>query len=56
MMSALASILEADDLATAERLIEEGVPDPVGLFYRFSLAGSLLRRRARPTPPAGGTP
>ena len=28
------------------RIIQEGIPDPVGTFYRFSLAQSLLRRAA----------
>ena len=44
MMSALASVIDSDDPEEIERTIREGIPDPVGTFYRFSLAGSLLRR------------
>jgi F420-non-reducing hydrogenase small subunit len=29
------------------RMIEEGIPDPIGTFYRFSLAHSMLRRTRR---------
>ena len=32
-----------------DRIIAEGIPDPVGTFYRFSLAGSLLRRSSKTT-------
>jgi F420-non-reducing hydrogenase small subunit len=46
MMSALASVIDADDPDEIDRIIREGIPDPVGTFYRFSLAHSLLRRRA----------
>jgi F420-non-reducing hydrogenase small subunit len=44
MMTALASVIDSDDPAEVQRIIEEGIPDPIGTFYRFSLAGSLLRR------------
>ncbi len=44
MMTALASVIDADDPEEIERIIREGIPDPVGSFYRFSLARSLLRR------------
>jgi len=42
LMSAYASVIQAD---TPEKISEilDGIPDPVGQFYRFSLAGSLLR-------------
>jgi F420-non-reducing hydrogenase small subunit len=42
LMSAYASVIQAD---TPENIsgILDGIPDPVGQFYRFSLAGSLLR-------------
>lgn len=43
-LSAIASLLgalEEDDIAAAL----DGIPDPIGTFYRYGLAGSLLRRR-----------
>jgi F420-non-reducing hydrogenase small subunit len=42
LMSAFASVVDADDQAGIDRILD-GLPDPVGQFYRFSLAGSLLR-------------
>ncbi len=44
MISALASVIDSDDPAEVRRIIEEGIPDPVGTFYRFSLPNSLLGR------------
>jgi len=44
MMTALASIIDSQDPKEIEQIIKEGIPDPVGQFYRFSLAKSLLRR------------
>ncbi len=44
ILSALTSIIEARDDETAE-LIVDGIPDPIGTFYRYSLPTSLLRRR-----------
>jgi F420-non-reducing hydrogenase small subunit len=46
-MAGVASVLDADTPEEVERIIQEGIPDPVGVFYRFSLPGSLLRRAAR---------
>jgi F420-non-reducing hydrogenase small subunit len=46
MMTALASVIDSMDPAEIRRIIEEGIPDPVGTFYRFSLPHSLLRRSA----------
>ena len=46
MMTALASVIDADKPEEIDRIIQEGIPDPVGSFYRFSLAHSLLRRKA----------
>ncbi len=46
LMTALASVIDARDPDEIERIISEGIPDPVGTFYRFSLAHSLLRRAA----------
>jgi F420-non-reducing hydrogenase small subunit len=43
MLSALASIFDADNEEDIAKLAER-VPDPIGTFYRFSLARSLMRR------------
>jgi F420-non-reducing hydrogenase small subunit len=43
-MSAVASVIDSNNEAEIDRIIADGIPDPVGTFYRFSLAGSLLRR------------
>jgi F420-non-reducing hydrogenase small subunit len=53
LMSALASVIDSQDPAEIDRIIREGIPDPVGSFYRFSLAASQLRRKKRPVPAAG---
>lgn len=47
MISALASVIDSDDPEEVRRIIAEGIPDPVGTFYRFSLAHSLLHRAAK---------
>jgi len=44
MMTALSSVLDANTPEEIERILAEGIPDPVGMFYRFNLAASLLRR------------
>jgi F420-non-reducing hydrogenase small subunit len=44
LMTALASIIDSNDPDEIDRIIRDGIPDPVGSFYRFSLAGSPLRR------------
>jgi F420-non-reducing hydrogenase small subunit len=49
LMSALASVIDSQDPEEIDRIIREGIPDPIGTFYRFSLANSLLRRNARST-------
>lgn len=46
LMTALASVIDANDPAEIDRIIQEGIPDPAGTFYRFSLAHSLLHRAA----------
>ncbi len=46
LMSALASVIDSEDPQEIERIISEGIPDPAGTFYRFSMAHSLLRRSA----------
>lgn len=43
MVSALASVIDSTDPEEIEKIIAT-IPDPLGTFYRFSLAGSLLRR------------
>lgn len=45
LMSALASVIDSNDPDEIDRIIQEGIPDPIGSFYRFSLAHSLLRRK-----------
>jgi F420-non-reducing hydrogenase small subunit len=42
LMSALASVIDSDDPEEIDRIIEEGIPDPIGTFYRFSLPDSLM--------------
>ncbi len=46
MMTALASVIDSQDPDEIERIIDEGIPDPIGSFYRFGLANSLLRRKS----------
>lgn len=53
LMSALASVIDSEDPDEINQIIDKGIPDPVGSFYRFSLAGSLLRRSKRETQSAG---
>ncbi len=42
LMTAFASVIEGKEPAEIERVLDT-LPDPVGQFYRFSLAHSLLR-------------
>lgn len=42
LMTAIASVIDSNDPAEIE-VILDGIPDPAGMFYRFNLAGSLLR-------------
>ena len=42
MMTAIASVIEGKDAAAIDAVLD-GIPDPAGMFYRFSLAHSLLR-------------
>jgi F420-non-reducing hydrogenase small subunit len=48
MMSALASVLDSDDPDEIQQIIETGIPDPLGVFYRFGMADSMLRRKSIP--------
>lgn len=51
LMTAIASVIDDKDPAAIERVLD-GIPDPAGTFYRFSLAQSLLRAgRAAWAPP-----
>jgi len=43
-LSALASVIDSDDEVEIARVLE-AIPDPAGLFYRYSLPSSLLGRR-----------
>ncbi len=42
LMTAVASVIDSNDPNEIERILD-GIPDPAGMFYRFNLAGSLLR-------------
>jgi F420-non-reducing hydrogenase small subunit len=42
LIAAFASVIDSNDPEEIERILD-GIPDPVGQFYRFNLAGSLLR-------------
>jgi F420-non-reducing hydrogenase small subunit len=42
LMAAFASIIDSNEPDEIDRILD-GIPDPAGQFYRFSLAGSLLR-------------
>jgi len=44
LMSAVASVIDSNDPKEIDAIIKDGIPDPVGSFYRFSLPQSLLRR------------
>ncbi len=52
-LSYLASILDFDDEAQAEKIINDYVADPVGWFYRYSLPKSLIKGRYQES--GGGT-
>jgi len=41
-MTAFASGIDSNDPDEIEAILD-GIPDPAGQFYRFNLAGSLLR-------------
>ncbi|HPD31831.1 MAG TPA: oxidoreductase [Phycisphaerae bacterium] len=46
LMSALASVIDATDPDEIDEIIRQGIPDPVGTFYRFGLPHGFLRRAA----------
>lgn len=45
LLSAVSSVIDSDDPEEIDAIIKDGIPDPVGSFYRFSLAQSNLRRK-----------
>jgi F420-non-reducing hydrogenase small subunit len=47
LSSAVASVIDSQDPQEIDAIIQQGIPDPVGVFYRFSLAASPLRRSKR---------
>jgi F420-non-reducing hydrogenase small subunit len=49
LMSGVASVIDSNDPAEIDQIIRDGIPDPIGTFYRFNLANSLLRRKRRST-------
>jgi F420-non-reducing hydrogenase small subunit len=42
LMTAVASVIDSNDPDEIDSILD-GIPDPVGMFYRFNMAGSLLR-------------
>ena len=42
LMTAIASVIDSNDPDEIESILD-GIPDPAGQFYRFNMAGSLLR-------------
>ena len=42
MITSFASVIDSNDPDEIEHILD-GIPDPAGQFYRFNLAGSLLR-------------
>ncbi len=42
LITAFASVIDAKEPDEIERILD-GIPDPAGQFYRFNLAGSLMR-------------
>ncbi len=42
LITGFASVIESNDPDQIERILD-GIPDPTGQFYRFNLAGSLLK-------------
>jgi hypothetical protein len=44
MISSISSSIPATEDKDIDKTLS-GIPDPVGTFYRYALAGSLLRRK-----------
>ncbi len=49
-LSATASIIDSNDEKEIDQILNT-LPDPVGMFWRYSLPGSLLRRKKLPEEP-----
>ena len=49
LMSGVASVIDSQDPQEIDEIIRKGIPDPIGSFYRFSLAGGLMRRGKLPS-------
>jgi len=45
-LSALASMIDTNDEKELEKIVAS-IPDPVGLFYRYSLAASILKKKGK---------
>ena len=45
LMTAFASVIDATTPEEIESILD-GIPDPVGQMYRFSLPGSLMKANA----------
>jgi F420-non-reducing hydrogenase small subunit len=54
MIAALASVIDSGDPAEIDRIID-GIVDPVGTFYRFSMARATLGRVSTEGPPETAT-
>jgi F420-non-reducing hydrogenase small subunit len=44
-LSSLASVIDINDEDEVLKFMDEKVPDPVGLFYKYSLPASILKRK-----------
>ena len=44
MMSAIGTMIDSNEEDEIEKIVEQ-IDDPAGTFYRFSLPGSILRRK-----------
>jgi F420-non-reducing hydrogenase small subunit len=44
MMSAIATMIDSDNEEHIEKIVDQ-IEDPAGTFYRFSLPGSIIRRK-----------
>ena len=49
MMSAIGTMIDSNDPDEIKKIVA-GIDDPAGTFYRFSLPGSILRRKQIETP------
>ena len=53
MISALASVVDSSDSEEIDRILD-GIVDPIGTFYRFSMAKATLGRKRIDEPTGGG--